>query len=282
MKIIISKYAGYCMGVKRAFLRSFKAAENHSDLRIYGEMVHNRFALKSLEEKGIILVKNLDQILSDDKIKCVIVRAHGIHPEEEKKLQKSGKTVFDFTCPKVKQVQLLAQKLSDESHTIILFGKATHPEVMGITGYCRNPYYIIKNIEEIDSIPPDTDNPALLSQTTMNSDTFLAVCEKLKGKFGDIKIFTSLCSLPVRIQENAVNLAKQVDAMIVVGDKMSANTATLFEKIRKISSAFFVETIDDIDVNEIKKYKRIGITGGSSTPDWQMTEIRKYLENINC
>jgi (E)-4-hydroxy-3-methyl-but-2-enyl pyrophosphate reductase len=278
LKIIISKNSGFCMGVKRAFSGAEIATENNKNICIYGEMVHNRIALQSLYDKGIVLKKNINEIVNDKKVEKVIIRAHGIPPEEEILLKKSNKIIFDFTCPKVKQVQLLAKKYSFSDHTIILFGKKDHPEVIGITGYCKPPYHIIKSINEAKIlVHSQLIKPVLISQTTMNSDLFNEISSFLKSKIKDLKIFNTLCNAPVKIQENAINLAKKVDAVIVVGDKMSANSTTLYEKVKVIKKTWFIEDYKELKITELKYLNKIGITGGSSTPIWQIEKIKKII-----
>jgi 4-hydroxy-3-methylbut-2-enyl diphosphate reductase len=278
-KIIVSKNAGYCMGVKRAFAESYKINKIHKDLSVYGEMVHNKFALKSLYDKGIILKKTINDIINDKNINYVIIRAHGIPPYEEKILKESNKIIYDFTCPKVKKVQLLANQLSNNGHIMIIFGKKDHPEVIGITGYCKNPYYVISNLQEAKRLPfKKIKKPALICQTTMNSNVFEEICSYLKLKFQNIKINNTLCKLPIKIQNSSIVLASKVDIMIVVGDKMSANTSTLYEKIKQNNKCWFIETEKDLKINKLKKYKKIGITGGTSTPQWQIETIKNYIE----
>lgn len=280
MKIIISKNAGYCMGVKKAFEGAYKIAIESTEVCIYGEIVHNKFALNNLKEKGLVTINNLDEIIDDKDITGVIIRAHGIPPQEEKKINESNKRIFDFTCPKVKQVQLLAKKLSDDGNTIILFGKKSHPEVVGILGYCKKPYYVIKDIDDAKNLPIDKiKKPAVISQTTMNSIIFNEICIYLRSKVSSIKIYNTLCNSPIRIQDEAIELSGHVDAMIVVGDKMSANTTTLYEKLKEKIDTYFVETIEDIDTKKISKYKVIGITGGSSTPGWQINQIKEFISS---
>jgi 4-hydroxy-3-methylbut-2-en-1-yl diphosphate reductase len=278
-KIIISKHSGYCMGVKRAFSGAENSALKNDNICIYGEMVHNKIALQSLYDKNITIKYSLNDIINDKTIKNVIIRAHGIPPYEEKILRENGKNIFDFTCPKVKQVQLLAENYSSKGHDIILFGKKDHPEVIGIAGYSKSNNFIIKNISDAESLPfLKIKNPVLISQTTMNSATFGEICTYLLKKLPDIKIINTLCNAPIKIQENAVSLAKKSDAMIIVGDKMSANTATLFEKIKGITDAYFIERMDELDIKALKLYNTIGIAGGSSTPLWQIEKIKSFLE----
>jgi 4-hydroxy-3-methylbut-2-en-1-yl diphosphate reductase len=278
-EIIISKNSGYCMGVKRAFSGAENLSLNNKNICIYGEMVHNKIALDSLYKRNIILKKNLNEILSDNKIENVIIRAHGIPPNDELILKKSGKSIFDFTCPKVKQVQLLAERYSETGHDIILFGKKDHPEVIGIAGYSKSKCYVIKNIKDAEMLTfSKIKSPLLISQTTMNSVIFNNICFFLKEIFPNIKIINTLCKAPVKIQENALNLAKKVEAMIVVGDKMSANTATLFEKVKIIVKTWLIEDIHELNIEELESYNKIGITGGSSTPLWQIENIKSFLE----
>lgn len=278
-KIIVSKFAGYCMGVKRAFSETYKAFNFNKNVCIYGEMVHNKYALNLLYEKGIKSKKDLNEIINDNAIKNVIIRAHGIPPCEEELLKKNNKKIYDFTCPKVKKVQLLAKQLSNNGFTMIIFGKNAHPEVIGITGYCNMPFYVINNMEAAKKLPFNKINkPALISQTTMNSTTFNEICSFLKTKFVDLKIHNTLCILPIKIQKLSLELSKKVDIMLVIGDKMSANTNTLYEKICLNKKCRFIETTDNLNLTELTEYKRIGITGGTSTPQWQIDKIKKYIE----
>ncbi len=267
------------MGVKRAFSESYKIYKLNKNLCVYGEMVHNKYALKSLYDKGIIFKKHLKDILNDKKTKNVIIRAHGIPPSEEKLLLENNKIIYDFTCPKVKKVQLLAQQMSESGYSMIIFGKKDHPEVIGITGYCKNPYYVISNLDEAKKLAFNKiKKPALISQTTMNSLIFNEICDYLKIKFNKIKIQNTLCKLPIKIQDSSIELSQKVDAMIIVGDRMSANTNTLYEKIKQNKKCWFIETEEEINLNEIKKYKKIGITGGTSTPGWQIEKIKIFIE----
>lgn len=267
------------MGVKRAFSETYKVFNFNKNVCIYGEMVHNKYALNLLYGKGIKFKKDLKEIINDENIKNVIIRAHGIPPYEEELLKKSNKKIYDFTCPKVKKVQLLAKQLSNNGFTMIIFGKKAHPEVIGITGYCKMPYYVINNIDEAKKLPFNKiKKPALISQTTMNSTIFNEICSYLNTKFDNLKIHNTLCTLPIKIQELSFELSKKVDVMLVVGDKMSANTNTLYEKISLNKKCLFIETTADLNLIELVKFKKIGITGGTSTPQWQIDMIKKYIE----
>lgn len=275
--IKIAKNSGYCMGVKNAFVKSYQITESYTNICLFGEIVHNKFAIGKLFEKGIILKKDLNEIIIDGNIKNVIIRAHGISPKDEKILKESGKNIFDLTCPKVKNVQLLAKDLTEKGYEIIILGKANHPEIIGICGYCNNNYIVIKSLEEFKNINIDPNkNYFFIAQTTADPLFFNEISEYIKYNFKNISIKNTLCKSPILIQEETIKLAKEVHIMLVVGDKMSANTTTLFNLSSKYTKSYFVETINNIkkiDFNE----KIVGITGGSSTPWWQIEKINNYL-----
>lgn len=279
MKIIVSKKAGYCMGVNRAFKNALEISKKMKNICIYGEMVHNRFALQELTDKGIVIKNDINEIINDEKIINVIIRAHGISPEEEMLLKSKNKNIFDYTCPIVKQVQLLAKKLSDNKHEIIITGKDSHPEVIGIKGYCTGPVYIVKDMEQAEKLPFNLiKNPALISQTTMNSYIFNDILNFLKTKMNNLIFHNTLCNSPIKIQDEAIKLAKTVNYMLVIGDKLSSNTTTLYNKLKEIVKCSFVEEIKDINIDDLKNLNKIGLTGGSSTPQWQIENVKNYLE----
>lgn len=280
-EVIISAGSGFCMGVKKAFYSTIDFAAKHSNSCLYGSIVHNRFAVARLESEGIETIDRLEDILANPKIRRVIIRAHGVAPGVEKKITSAGKEVYDLTCPIVKQVQLLARTLSSEGRHLIIFGKKGHPEVLGIEGYCEGPHYVVSSIEEALALPlSELKSPALLSQTTMNSDTFDQLCTELKVKLPDLDIHNTLCRSPVKTQESAVELAQRVDLMVIVGDKSSSNTKTLYEKVSQYCPALFAESTGDIDVEQARGAALIGLAGGASTPAFQLETVAAFLKEL--
>ena len=268
------------MGVKNAFTKSIEFSQNHNQICCYGEIVHNRFALESLYNSGIKVLHNIDDIVNNDEIYNVIIRAHGIPPDEELKIR-NKKNIVDLTCPKVKSVQMLAKQLADEDYFIIILGKTNHPEVKGICGYCPEKHIVIKNITELKdnlSILYNNKKLSLICQTTANPKDFSEISEFISNNQINLKINNTLCNAPILIQEETIALAKKVDLMIIVGDKQSANTTTLYELSKNICQSIFVETINDIKGVNISNYNIIGLSGGSSTPQSQIDDIKNYLE----
>ncbi|HOV13673.1 MAG TPA: 4-hydroxy-3-methylbut-2-enyl diphosphate reductase [Spirochaetota bacterium] len=278
--IIIAKDSGFCFGVKNAFEKTISLTNTAKNICIYGEMVHNKYALNNLYNKGVIEKEDINEIINDDRIDIVVIRAHGVSPKEEQILRESNKQIVDLTCPKVKNIQLLAKKLADDNYFILIYGKENHPEVIGIKGYCEDKNLVIKEKSDIDKIANNIKKIALISQTTMNSDKFHSISVFIKQKMPNIDIYDTLCKAPINKQNEAIALSKSVDCMIVVGDRLSSNTVTLFEKLKEVIPSFFIEKIEDIDIEKIKNYDKIGISGGSSTSYEQLEQIKNYLLTI--
>lgn len=280
-KIVIAKNAGFCMGVKRAFDNSIELAKNHKNICIYGDIVHNKFALEKIKKNSIPVINKIEDIINNKEIKNVIIRAHGISPNLENRLLQAGKKIFDLTCPIVKQVQLLAQKLSNENKTIIIYGKNNHPEVLGIIGYIKNDFHLVNNIDQIKALPlQELKNPVLLSQTTMNSEIFNDISNYLTNNLPAIEIHNTLCNYPLNMQKEALKLVNRVDLILVIGDKTSSNTRTLYEKVKKHCQALFIENIEDLENENVlsdQNISSIALTGGASTPDFQIKKIYDYL-----
>ncbi|MCG8572285.1 MAG: 4-hydroxy-3-methylbut-2-enyl diphosphate reductase [Spirochaetes bacterium] len=275
--IIIAEYAGFCPGVKNAFLKALAIADKYKNPYLFGDIVHNRFVLEKLLEKGIIIENDLEKLLQNQDAQNIIIRTHGISPAVKEKLIKSNKRLFDLTCPRVKKVHSLVIQYCEKKHPIFIYGKPLHPEVLGILGFCNNNCYVIDNIENLQiNLPDNIVHPVLISQTTMNSEKFFQLSVKLKEIYPDLITENTLCHFPLKIQENGIALAKKSEIMLVIGDKKSSNTRTLLEKVQLITKAFFVETIDDLP--DLQSYNHIGITGGASTPDFQINNIFQYIK----
>lgn len=278
-KIIKSKKCGFCMGVKNAFTKSLDSLEKYKNVCCYGEIVHNRFALETLIDSGIKIITDINEIIKDDTIENVVVRAHGITPDEEKRL-KANKNVIDLTCPNVKKIQILAQKYTNDDYYIIILGKKDHPEVKGISGYCSDKFLIIKDISEINAIEEiydKYDKIAFISQTTANPNDFDAIIERFHEYYPRIEINNTLCKAPINIQNETISLAQKADVMLIIGDKKSANTTALFDISKTYCKSYFIETINDLKSIDLDQYETIGISGGSSTPQRQIEAIEEYL-----
>ncbi len=277
--IKIAENAGFCMGVKNAFDKALEIAQRYPQTVILGDIVHNRFAVEKIAENGLDVVENVQDILNNDNIKNVIIRAHGITLQTYKLIENAGKKIFDLTCPIVKKVQLLTNQLSQDGHDIIIFGKKDHPEVLGICGYCCTDFVIVSNTNEASCLDKTLKSPVLISQTTMNKERFEEIQKTLLLKYPDLKIHNTLCKNPQRTQDSALELAGQVDMVFVIGDKKSSNTHSLYERIRSKVSTLFIEDYNEIPAID-KSVKSIGLTAGCSTPIFQIDAIVGRLKEL--
>lgn len=277
--IILAESAGFCMGVKNAFDKTLEIAKDYPQTVILGDIVHNRFAINEIEKSGLIVVENVDEILNDTEIKNVIIRAHGITLKTYKRLEDAGKKIFDLTCPIVKKVQLLTKQLSDANHDIIIFGKKDHPEVMGICGYSSTEFVIVSSEDEAKELSKQLQSPVLISQTTMNVEHFERIQNILQLTYPNLTVHNTLCRNPQRTQEAALKLAEQVDLAIVIGDKKSSNTHSLYERMSTKVKTLFIEYPNEI-VSFDKSIKSIGLTAGSSTPNFQINAVIERLREL--
>lgn len=277
--IIVAENAGFCMGVKNAFDKAIEIAKLYPNTVILGDIVHNRFAVNKIAENGLQVAENINDIAENPDIKNVIVRAHGITPQTYQFLENTGKKIFDLTCPIVKKVQLLTKQLSQDGHDIVIFGKKDHPEVLGISGYCNTNFIIISSDSEAELLSKQLKSPVLISQTTMNKEHFKRIQNILQTNYPDLTVHNTLCRNPQRTQESALKLAEKVDLVIVIGDKKSSNTHSLYERIRTKVSTLFIEDCNEITSID-ESVKSVGLTAGCSTPNFQIEVVIKKLREL--
>lgn len=280
MKIIIGKTAGFCYGVRRAVNETKKELENSSEICCLGEIVHNKSVVKDLEERGITFVNDIDECKGK-----VIIRAHGESKETYKKLKEKGIEIKDLTCPKVLKTHELAEEYIKHNYFIVLIGVQGHPESIGTLSFCGENSYLLQdksNIKEmVDKINESKLKDILiLAQTTYNSKKFDDIVEEIKKELNgkNIKIKKTICEATKIRQNETTKIAKEVDVMIIVGDKKSSNTNKLYDISKEFCKrTFFVQTAEELDLNELKNAEKIGIMAGASTPE---EDIAKIIEKV--
>ena len=280
MNIKISEKAGFCFGVKRAMGLAWRELCDEHDKQTYalGPLIHNKQAVEKYEERGLITVDDIEEIPSDVKM---IIRSHGVSKSIYDRAEEKGLDVVDTTCPFVKKIHDIVKENYDTGKKIILIGDKNHPEVIGINGWCKNTAITIKTIEEAEVLELNNDKSyCAVAQTTMNLEVYRKIVEILKTKADDIEFNNTICSSTKARQEAARELASEMDCMIVIGGKHSSNTQKLVGICKEVCPTFAIETRDDLDVEEIKKYENVGITAGASTPDWIIDDIIEYLKSL--
>lgn len=279
MKVKIANNAGFCFGVKRAMNMAWhELEERENGIYALGPLIHNKQAVSKYEDRGLKTVNDLNDIPSNES---VIIRSHGVGEDIYIQSKEKDINVIDTTCPFVKKIHNIAKDYSEKGYKIIVIGDKNHPEVIGINGWCNEDAIIIKTLDEIDQLNLDANKKyCVVSQTTINLDLYNSIVEKLSERLNDIVFKNTICSATKERQFSAKELSKEVDCMIVIGGKHSSNTQKLVNICSGIVPTFAIETKDELDINELKKFNIIGVTAGASTPDWIITEVINFIESI--
>ena len=244
--------------------------------------MHNRQVVEKLERKGLEIIENIEEAT-----KKTIIRAHGVPKNVYENAKKRGIELVDLTCPKVLQIHNIAEEYAKKGYYIILVGVENHPEVIGTISFCGENSYLVRDKEDIiDAVKKVNESQInkllIIAQTTYSLKKFEEIVEELKKQFGDrfeIQIKNTICSATRLRQEETDKLSREVNAMIIVGGKNSSNTKKLYDIAKSnCENTVTVETIKDIDIKELKKYNKIGIMAGASTPNESVMEIVEHLK----
>ena len=280
MKVIIAEYAGFCFGVERAVNAAEEVIREANKKIVYslGPLVHNSQVVDKFSNKGLKVVDNIDGLEEGEK---VIIRAHGIPKDIEEEAKNLGIELIDGTCPYVKAVHKRVERYKNDGYKIIIIGDKNHPEVIGINGWCDNEGIIINTEEEAMELP-NYDKICVVSQTTNTINKFEKITAVVKNKGNKVEIFNTICNATSLRQNSAMELSKQVDAMIVIGGYHSSNTNKLVEVSKKYcKNVYHIENIQNLPLQELIKFNTIGITAGASTPDWIIKEVIDTMNDIN-
>lgn len=272
----LAKEAGFCFGVTRAVEIARNTAKEKSQVYTLGPLIHNPQVIEKLAQAGIKDIENMADIPVGS---TVIVPAHGIGPEVMAKLDELKVHVVDATCPFVRRAQNLAHDLGRQTQVVIV-GDQEHPEVKGLIGYAGEQALIVEAPDQaklLDSLP----EVAVLAQTTQPLSNFRSVIDVLRGKTGSVKVFNTICHATGMRQQAALELARQVGAMVVAGGITSANTRRLAELSRESGTpTYHVETARDLKAEWFKGIEVAGLTAGASTPDWIIEEVQTRMKEL--
>ncbi|SHG97835.1 4-hydroxy-3-methylbut-2-enyl diphosphate reductase [Anaerosphaera aminiphila DSM 21120] len=274
IEVKLAKCAGFCGGVKRAVILANKSAD--SGVYCLGDLVHNSVVMNELLDKGVKKIYDIENI----KNSKVIIRSHGVHREIIKQLEENNNEIVDCVCKKVSTIYDIVNENYREGYNIIIFGDKNHPEVIAINSHCDDSALIIGDENEPLNLPEG--KLIIVSQTTNNEEKYKKLINRIKDISKDeVLVYNTICSATKNRQQSASELAKEVDAMIVLGGKNSSNTKKLFEVSKKYcENVYLIESIKDFNYNILKKFNKIGITAGASTPDSVIKEAVSSMENF--
>ena len=291
MKITLSKNAGFCPGVRRAdetVMKLVQEREVGELIFTLGHLIHNGIYNESLEAIGVraIEISELKGILRDnsDKKVTLVVRTHGITAETDRLLhdinsQYPNLDILDMTCPFVKRIHKIAKENTGDDTYFILFGSESHPESRGIISHATGKKTIVTSLSEVKTLNIGSKIPILCAQTTQNLVEFKKIKNFLKKLYTNAKIFDTICNVTENRQKEAIELARNSDAMIVIGGKESSNTHKLYDLCRaECPNTLLIEKAAELLTDFPDKAKSVGITAGASTPDGIILEVFKAME----
>ena len=276
MEITMAKSAGFCFGVQRAVDSVYKELEENSGkIYTFGPIIHNEQVVEDLNKRGIEVIDTVEQL---KKIKegTVVIRSHGVAKEIYDILEQQKLKMVDATCPFVKKIHNIVLDESNNGKTIIIIGNDNHPEVEGIKGWVNGEVIVINKEEQIEKLSlPEQTKACIVSQTTFNHNKFKYLVEIIRKKGYDITVVNTICNATHVRQVEAQKISSKVDGMIVIGGKNSSNTQKLYDICRnECENTFYVQTVKDLNLHELKSLKSIGITAGASTPKNIIEEVR--------
>ena len=303
MGIILGKTAGFCYGVKNAVTKAQEFVKSNKDKEIYclGELVHNEDVKKKLEEEGLTFIENISEIISkssNNKEKSLIIRAHGEPKSTYETLKENKIEILDLTCPNVLAIHDTVEKYVNEGYYIFFIAEKNHPEVIGTYGFCNGKCSIIENEEDIsiafDELIKQEENKILVvEQTTFRIEKYEKFVEIITKKVYDLnkekaekdkkislEIRKTICNATKLRQEETLNIAKQVDYMIIIGGKKSSNTRKLYDiSAQNCKNAILIQNALELqndfseELEKIKLLDKIGIMAGASTPKESIDEV---------
>jgi len=286
MQVILAKTAGFCFGVKRAVDKVYSQIETGKKIYTYGPIIHNEEVVKDLEQKGVSVIENDDE-LENIKEGVVVIRSHGVSKEVYDRIKGRGLEIVDATCPFVLKIHRTVEKESSLGKNIVIIGNAGHPEVEGIIGWCmdkgQDKPVVIGSLEEAEAYHPQKSDCeiCIVSQTTFNSKKFKEILDIFHKKDYTVNAVNTICSATEERQTEARGIAKEVDAMIVIGGQHSSNSRKLYEICcEECENTYFIQTLDDLNLDLPKSIPCVGITAGASTPNNIIEEVRNNVRKF--
>ena len=281
MNVELAKTAGFCFGVKRAVDTVYQQIEQYRGEKIftYGPIIHNEEVIKDLRSHGVEVLNDEEELKTADA-DVVVIRSHGVAKYIYDIMEERGITCVDATCPFVKKIHKIVAEKSAEGSYIVIVGNGEHPEVQGIRGWAGEQVTVVQTAEDAERFElPDKDQKVcIVAQTTFNYNKFKELVEIISKKRYDIVVLNTICNATKERQTEARQIAARVDAMVVIGDKRSSNTQKLFEICKEeCLNTYYIQTLDDLDINQLRSVETVGITAGASTPNKIIEEVQNNV-----
>ena len=275
MEIRKAKVQGFCFGVAITVKKAEEAIAQRSDVTTLGHVVHNPQTVATLEASGLHNAASVDDVESG----ALFVRAHGLPVEVFEKAQAKGLEIIDATCPMVTKIHVQAEKLKAEGYKIIVIGDPAHPEVKGTLSHVPGAW-CIETVEDVEKLPRGS-RMGVVVQSTYSRERFSDIVKALSEKYYEVRAVNTICTDTNNRQSEALRLAEEVDVMIVVGGKTSANTKHLAELSETHGArSFHIEGPDELRSEWFDGVKVAGLMSGASTPGWLVDSVQTRMEEL--
>ncbi len=277
-RVRVSDSAGFCWGVERALETTLRAAEEATEpVNTLGPLIHNPSVIAALKEKGV-------GVLSDPSEACcgtVILRSHGVPREVREALLQSQLTIIDATCPFVTAAQEKAARLHKDGYLVVILGEREHPEVLSLRSYAGEDSLVVESPADLPCSLP-SKRVGVVVQTTQSEERLSELVAHLAPEVRELLVHNTICSATEQRQAAARTMASEVDAVVVVGGKNSANTRRLAELCRaRQPRTYHVETAAEIVPAWFRGVSTVGVTAGASTPPDQIEEVVRTIQEID-
>ncbi|MDD3693526.1 MAG: bifunctional 4-hydroxy-3-methylbut-2-enyl diphosphate reductase/30S ribosomal protein S1, partial [Oscillospiraceae bacterium] len=282
MNILMAKSAGFCFGVDKAVASVNQLLKDGQRVYTLGPIIHNPQVVEEFRKQGVVIVDSPRAVPNDA---VLVIRSHGVSREIYNEIVDNKVNVCDATCPFVFKIHRIVEKESADGAVVIIAGNEGHPEVAGIRGHCKGPVFVISSHEDIEILYNNNEFDAkdkiiMVAQTTFNMSRWKKCSEIAKKLYTNIRIFDTICNATAERQNEAIELAKSSDLMVIVGGRESSNTAKLRDVCEEYCPTLLIETADELDPSAFKGVLTVGLTAGASTPSDIIKEVLSTMSEI--
>jgi 4-hydroxy-3-methylbut-2-enyl diphosphate reductase len=277
VKLLIAKSAGFCFGVKRAMDMALEAAKKHpKHLYTLGPLIHNPQAVEFLGQLGVKVKSRIENIPKG----TVIFRSHGVSLRDLEKAKEKRLHIIDATCPTVKRAQFFANYLHRHGYDLLIVGDAYHPEVKAIQSYIKEGVEVVDTVEAIQQLGP-WEKLGIIAQTTQSFNLFKEIVTTSLERAKEVRVFNTICHATTIRQKEAIEIAKKVECMIVIGGYNSGNTQRLAAICKEIQPhTYHIETAQELNQRWLARKEKVGLTAGASTPSWIIKEVEGEIRRL--
>mgnify|MGYP001312410590 FL=1 len=275
MEIKKAKVQGFCFGVAITLKKAEEAIDAREEVTTLGHVVHNPQMVESLQQRGLRNATSVDEVDTG----ALFVRAHGLPVEVYEKAKEKGLEIIDATCPMVTKIHVQAEKLKADGYKIIVVGDPNHPEVKGTLSHVPGAW-CIETIEDVEKLPRGS-RVGVVVQSTYSRERFTDIVRALIAKYYEVRAVNTICTDTNNRQSEALELSKEVEVMVVVGGKTSANTKHLAELSELHGArAYHIEGPDELEARWFDGVRVAGLMSGASTPGWLVDQVAQRMEEL--